>query len=135
MKYDQELIGYINIFESISTAKVKDVFFDNKGILTFIVNEGDIGKAVGKKGMNVKRLNNLLKKRLRIVEFNNDLVKFIKNLIYPINIKNILVEDSKVSIEALDSKGKGILLGRNRKNLENLNLILKRYFNVEIKII
>ena len=38
--------------------------------LIFIVDEGQMAKAIGKHGANVKRLSNMLKRDLKIVEFN-----------------------------------------------------------------
>ena len=71
-----ELIGLINTLEKISKAKVKDAFFDRHKTLVFIIQKGEIRKAIGNKGANVRRLANLMKKRLKLVEFNEDLVKF-----------------------------------------------------------
>jgi len=87
IKYDINLIKYISLFESITQVKVKDCI--SNGRLTFIVHEGDLGKAVGKKGANAKMLENVIRKRIRMVEFSSEVTEFIKNLIYPINAREI----------------------------------------------
>jgi len=56
IKYDLQLIGYINIFENITKTNVKDCFMNNKDQLVFVVNENQAGKAIGKNGLNAKRL-------------------------------------------------------------------------------
>jgi len=53
MILDKDLIQKINLFEKLTKARVKDVFNDN-GLLV-VVNFGDIGKAVGKNGANIRR--------------------------------------------------------------------------------
>ena len=65
MKLDKQTIGYINVFERHTGILVKDCFSDD-GKLIFIVNEGSIGKAIGKGGSNVRSLSKALKKAIII---------------------------------------------------------------------
>jgi|TARA_B100002003_G_scaffold242238_1_gene265028 N utilization substance protein A len=119
----------MSLFESISGAKLKDCIVDND--LLFIVEEGQIGKAIGKKAANVRMLENVLKKKIRIIEFNPDISGFIKNLIYPINAKEINQEDGVVTIAVDGIDAKSRLIGRDRKNINFVKSIVKRYFSVE----
>jgi len=64
IKYDENLIKYISVFESITNTKLKDCIAEDDRLL-FIVEEGQIGKAIGKQGSNIRRLEDLLKKRVR----------------------------------------------------------------------
>jgi len=48
-KLDQKLIGYITVFENLTKARVKDIFL-TEDQLVFIVQGGDAGKAIGRKG-------------------------------------------------------------------------------------
>ena len=126
-KIDQDTISLINLFESKTRARVKK-FFEFNEILVFIVDEGHGSKAVGKKGVNVKLLNNMLKKKIKIIEFNADPVKFIKGFIYPIVAEDISVEGGNVAIKAGSAREKGILIGRESKNLNKLKEIVRTYF-------
>ena len=70
MILDNDLIQKINFFEKMTRAKVKDVFrFD---ILWIVVNFGELGKAVGKKGAHIKKFSELTKERAKIIEFNKE---------------------------------------------------------------
>lgn len=134
IKYNEDVMKYMSIFESLTNARLKDCFIDEK--VTFIVEEGQIGKAIGKHGSNVRRIESILKKRIRIIEFNKSLVQFIKNIIYPNNTREIKEDNGIVTIVGTDTKTKSILIGRERKNLLNLKNIVKRYFPItEIKVI
>lgn len=73
--FSMETIGYINLFEKATNARVKDCLIE-EGKLIFIVDQGEIGKAVGKNGANVKYLQEKLKKQIKVIEFNNDPVRF-----------------------------------------------------------
>lgn len=131
-RIDKDIIQHINFFEKITKAKVKDCFDNN--ILTFIVNFGEAGKAIGKNGVNVKKLANLIKRRIKIIEFNPNPLIFIKNLIYPLKVNEIKQNNNTLEIQA-DTKTKALLIGRNQQNLKDLKNIFNHYFkNIEIKI-
>ncbi|MFH2027965.1 MAG: NusA-like transcription termination signal-binding factor [Nanoarchaeota archaeon] len=134
IKYDLNLMKFISLFESLTNAKVKDCIDSEQ--LIFVVEENEIGKAIGKHGVNVKKMIGILKRPIKIVEFSSDLLQFIKNFIYPLQLKNIGDEAGLVTISGVDTKTNGLLIGRDRKNLEILKSIVKRYFPIEdIKVV
>ena len=135
IKINQQLLGYMNVFESVTKAKVVDAFVDVNDKVVFVVEEGDMGKAIGKAGINIRRLGNMMKKNLRIIEFNNDAVKFVRNIIMPIKTESIEIEDNLVLINPGNTQSKAMLIGRNRAKLNEINMIVKRHFkNIEVKI-
>jgi len=134
IKYSADIIQYISIFESLTAAKVKDCIVNEQ--ILFIVNENDMGKAIGKHGSNIKRIENMMKKRIRLVEFNDDIVQFVQNLIYPVSAKEIKEENGIVNIYCNDAKSKGILIGRDRHKINFINDIVKRHFgSAEVKVV
>ena len=132
-KLDIRLINYINLFNSITRVTAKDCFFEDEK-LVFMVKEGDLGRALGVKGSKIIKLKNLTKKNIKLIEHSDDIIKFVKNLIYPIDVQKIYKENSTVFIEEPNSRIKGKIYGRDRKNLVHINEILKKYFNCELKI-
>ena len=134
IKYDSELIKLITLFESMTGASVKDCIVDDK--LTFVVEENEMGKAIGKGGANIKKLEHALKKRIRVIEFNNDVAQFVRNMAYPSQVAEIKNDGGIVTINGKDSNTRAMLIGRNRQNLIQINEIAKRYFDVkEIKVV
>ncbi len=131
MILDNDLIQKINLFERLTKAIVKDVF-DFNGLL-IIVNFGDIRKAVGKNGVSIKRYSDLIKEKVKIVEYNHNDITFLKNLIMPLKVDILEKEDGFINVSA-DTKTKALLIGRNQKNLGQYNKILKKYFNINIKV-
>ena len=112
-----------------------DDCFEDDGKLIFIVAEGQIGKAIGKGSSNVRKLEEKLKKKVRIVEHSSDLHKFIQNIVYPSRLENIEEDGKTVILTAVDTKTRGYLIGRNASNLRNSERILKRHFDVdELKV-
>ena len=129
IKYSSDIMQYISLFESLTGAKVKDCIVNDS--IFFIVHKNEMGRAIGKQGSNIKRVENTLKKKIKLVEFNNDVSQFIQNLIYPLKVKEIKEEDGIVTIYVDDRKTKGLLIGRDRHNINSTSEIVKRYFKVE----
>ena len=134
IKYNIDVMKYISLFESMTGAKVKDCIVNDT--IVFIIHENEMGKAIGKKGSNIKKVENILKKKIKLVEFNNDISQFVQNLIYPLKAKEIKEEESIVTIYGSDTKTRGMLIGRDRHNINSVNDIVKRYFKVEeVKVV
>lgn len=94
IRLDTEAINYISIFEKLTRAHVIDCIpLENK--ITFVVKEGHAGMAIGKKGVNVKLLTEKFNKKIEIIEFNKDPIKFLINLFKPIEIKNPYISEDQ----------------------------------------
>jgi len=134
IKYSSDIMQYISMFESLTGAKVKDCIVNDA--IFFIVHENEMGRAIGKQGSNIKRVENTLKKKIKLAEFNSDVKQFVGNLIYPLKAKEIKEEEGIVTIYGSDMKTKGMLIGRDRHNIKLVNDIVKRHFKVEeVKVV
>ena len=123
----------MNIFSRTTGAVVKDCF-EIEDVLYFVVEPGNIGRAIGKKGAAVKELQYQLKKRVKVIEFSPDVVQFVKNVVYPINIE---VEENGgvIVLKSGNRDIKGRLIGRNAKHLNMVISVTKRYFPItEMKV-
>ncbi|MBW2977214.1 NusA-like transcription termination signal-binding factor [Candidatus Woesearchaeota archaeon] len=135
IKYDVNTMKFISLFESITGAALKDCFEQNSRLI-FVVKQGEIGKAIGKRGLNIKKLERVLRKKIKIIEFNPELLQFVQNIVFPSKVKEIKQEDSTVIITPPDSETRGYLIGKSAVNLRNTEEIVKRYFDItEIKVI
>ncbi len=132
IKYDSSSIQLISMFERMTSAKLKDAFeIDN--LQVFVVQPGFIGKAVGKKGANVKKLADMLKKNIKIIEYNPKIEVFAKNVTFPI-IPARIEYDQKEKILTLvpkDMLSRGLLIGKNAVKLRETEKIIKRFFDIE----
>ena len=125
--YDTDLLRIIKVFEDTTRVPVKDCFYFNDKLL-FVVNQGFLFKALGKNGVNAIKLESLLNRKIKIVEFNPVLQTFIYNLVYPLQLTKIVEEDGVVTIEGKDTKTKGLLIGYHAKNLRFYESVVKKYF-------
>ncbi|MCK4590067.1 MAG: NusA-like transcription termination signal-binding factor [Nanoarchaeota archaeon] len=134
IKYTKELLDLMSIFLAVTGARLKDTFEIEK-VIYFIVEPGQIGKAIGKGAINVKKLQNKFNKKIRITEYNPDLLRFIQNLIFPLKVDAIEEQDGVVILKSNDRQTKGLLIGRNAKNLKITTDVVNRYFKIkEIKV-
>lgn len=135
LKLDQDAIGLSSIFEKISHVQVKDCFQDEDTIY-FIVGTGQVGKAIGSKAQNIHRIQEDLGKRVRVIEFKERVEDFVKSIVYPLDPEQVVLNDEGF-VEVKDSrkKTKSLLIGRGGKNLQLINRAVRRFFNVEVKII
>lgn len=131
--YDAEVMQVISMFERMTRAQVKDCIMGNPVI--FVVEEGEIAKAIGKGGQHVRTLEKKLNKRVKVVEFSQDLLQFVKNLVAPLGLAKAERDGEKLILAAKDLKTRGLLIGRNASNLRAYEAVVQRYFPItEIRV-
>jgi NusA-like KH domain protein len=133
LKLDPDALGISSLFERVTGVKVKDCFKDSE-TLYFIVAPGTIRKAVGKGGENIKRIQLKMDKRVKVIEYRDDVISFVGSVIYPITVEEIIQDDDVIFIKDSHKKTKSLLIGRDGKNLQIINRAVKRFFNVEVKV-
>jgi N utilization substance protein A len=136
MKVNNQTLELMPVFEKLSGAKLKDCFEDTLAVITFVVEHGQIGKALGKKGATLHELQKLLKNPFKIIEFNPDIKAFAVNVVRPTPVQSVEVEGTILTFKAPDFKSRGYLIGKNASTLRNSEAILKKYFShiTEVKV-
>lgn len=139
LKIDNETFRYLSVFGTLTGVSAVDCFGYGDEIV-FVVEAGKIGIAVGKKGSNIKKVENLLKKKIRLVEHSQDAVVFVNNIIYPMKPKNVYVSTKSDGTQAIniqvDARMKRTFM-RKGKNLYNLleQLVSRHFpsFKIEVR--
>ena len=127
---------YIALFESVSGASVKDCIIDEEqGRAIFIVNQGQVGVAIGRGGRNIHTLERMTGKKHEIIEYSEDAVQFIKNALKPAAVREVRITErmdgKKMAVVTVNPKDKGVAIGKNGKNAERLRFLAKRYFDIQ----
>jgi N utilization substance protein A len=134
-KLGPEELRYIALFQSITGTTVLDCIVDEDfNRIIYIVRPEDMGRAIGRKGINVKKLSDLLKKNIEIVEHSDNLENMVKNVFREARVVSVnLVERAgqKTLYVRVPDTDKGKAIGREGKNLKRARLILKRFFDVD----
>lgn len=128
--FDTETLQVIKHFEKLTGVKVKD-FYDHNDRLHFIIETGGLLRALGKDGANVKKLSEQLQRRIKVSEYNPDLKLFVRNLIHPLKVARMELNDPEEGILTLyddDVKTKGLIIGAKAQNLRFYERVVQKYF-------
>ena len=132
--YGIDEMKFMSILEQISGVSPKDVIIEAERVI-FIVPEGSIARCIGKGGVVVKKLENLLKKKIKLSEYSTDMFKFIRNMVHPLELQDVTQEDGVITMHASDHATRGMLIGRSASNLRAYETLVKRYFPItELKV-
>lgn len=131
MKLTMENILLMNALTKVSKVSPKDCIIDNN-IVTFLVNSDEVGKAIGKKAINVKELETKLKKRIEIIGFYEKPEMVIEKTFDALSTS---VKESKEKIVIMtDGTNKRKVLG-NFSRFKRVKELIKRNYGVEVIII
>ena len=130
-KFDTKTIHTMNIFENYTGVAVIDCLIEEE-VVYIIVEKGKVGLAIGKNGSLIKRVEKVLGKNIKVFEYDENLVNFVKNLIP--QAQEIVVKDKIVEVK-VNKRDRGIVIGRNSKNLKIIKALLERNHGVKDVII
>jgi N utilization substance protein A len=127
---------YIALFESITSATVRDCIVDDEqNRIIFVVKEGDIGVAIGKGGKNIHLLERMTGKKHEIIEHSASPQQFIKNALKPAHVNEIRITErpdgKSIAVVSVSPHDKGVAIGKNGRNAERIRLLAKRYFQIQ----
>jgi len=125
----------MSLFQNVTGATARDCVEDEKqDRVIFVVNAGKMGLAIGKGGTHIKSLQNIVKRNVELVEFDEDPVKFLSNLLNSKLVSEVKInkrtDGSKQAIVIVDPRKKGIVVGREGRNAEKARMLAKRYFDI-----
>ena len=125
----------ISLFQSITSASARDCIVDDKmERVIFVVNKGQMGLAIGKGGATIKQLQNVVAKKVELVEYSDEASEFIRNILNSEMVKEVKINErsdgSKQAVVFVDPKRKGVVVGREGRNAEKARLLAKRYFQI-----
>ena len=79
IKLTTDEMRLMSLFQSITKVTARDCLDDQRyDRIIFVVNEGNMGLAIGRNGSNIKSLHNVLKRNVELVEYFSDPSKFLK---------------------------------------------------------
>ena len=132
---DMQNMRYLNLFEKITGIRTR-FCFEYNNFLMFCVPRPMISKAIGEKGRNIKKLNDILGKRIKIVPAprdSGDAELLIKSIVDPVTIKNVEVAENEIIVNA--GRNKAALIGRNKRRMIEMEKVTKGFFGKEFRII
>ena len=128
-------------FENLTGAGARDCVVDEKfSRILFVINPGEMGLAIGKKGASVKKASDAFGKKVEVVEYNPDKVQFLRNCFLPVQIQTVTFEQNEEGDEVayieVQPEDRGLAIGKEGKNIIKAKKLAFRQFdivNVEFK--
>lgn len=135
IKLTMDDLRYISLFENVTGARTQDCILDEEGgRVIFIVQNGNLGAAIGKNGKNIAQVKQLIGKEVEIIEYNTDPAIFIRNCLAPARIKAVQVstrkDGQKVLAVIVNPKDRGLAIGKGGRNIARARLLLNRHFGI-----
>lgn len=127
---------YINLFGKVTRISTRFCFKYNE-IIFFCVPRQLIAKAVGENGRNVRKISEIIKKRIKIIPIPKDInhaKHFIEAVVNPVTFKNLEIKDHEIILTA-GSQSKAALIGRNKRRLLEMQKIVRNFFKKEFRIV
>ncbi|MFH1127430.1 MAG: NusA-like transcription termination signal-binding factor [archaeon] len=133
IKYTNDDIINITTFEKITKTHVVDYINENK-TLYIVVKTDNFRSLIGRNGSNIKDIQKKMNQNIIIYRHSDNIEEFTKNMIM-VPIDKIETNGKTISIET-EKRNKGLLIGRDGKNLNIIKIFLKRQFDIDnIKIL
>jgi transcription termination/antitermination protein NusA len=138
IKLDADTLRLITLFENVTGARVRDCLEEEER-LVFVVQEEDVGRAIGKQAANLHKLRDILKKDVEVVGWADDRQKFLQNIFRKYKVESLEFEERRDgSVQArvrVDAREKGRAIGREGRNVKLARALAKRHFNVDDVIV
>ncbi|MCA9487581.1 MAG: hypothetical protein KC516_01315 [Nanoarchaeota archaeon] len=132
---DMQGMRYLNLFEKITGIRTR-FFFNYNNMLVFVVPKPLIAKALGKDNSNLRRMSEIIKKRIRVIAQPRgieDIKIFIQSIVNPLEFKDLEVKEDEIILTA-GKQSKAALLGRDKRRLIEMKDIVGEFFNMEFRI-
>ncbi len=127
---------YLNLFSRITRINTRHCIKYNNALIFCLPKEFVI-RAVGREGENIRRLSEILGRRVRIIPMPRGLQDargFIQTIVKPVIFRDLEITNNEIIMNA-GSQNKAALIGRNKRRLLEMQQIVKDYFGKEFRII
>ena len=128
---------HLNLFSQITRIQTRFCIKYNETII-FCVPRNFVTRAIGEEGRNVKRISEILQKRVRVIQCPRgiqDVRGFIGIIVKPVMFKNLEVTPTEIILTAGNTQNKAALIGRDKRRFFEMQKIVKDFFSKDFRII
>ena len=127
-------------FEQITGAAAVDVIRDDEGErIIIVVRAKQLGKAIGRGGVNVKAASDVFGRAVDVVEMAETAEEFLKSALAPARVEAVKIiehrDGNKVASVTVKNEDRGIAIGRDGRNVARARILVKRHFGLDNVVI
>jgi N utilization substance protein A len=133
LTFNEETLGYVRLFQDVTRTTAIDCM-DTPDRLIFVVGQGHMGRAIGKKGEHVATLKRLVRRDVLIVEYSETPEEFVRNVFRAYDVKKVVLEQRGEILHAtvtVEATKKGRAIGRDGKNLRVARALIARHHPIQ----
>lgn len=124
---------YIEELRILTRATALDCIIDERfDRIVYLIKEGDMGLAIGRKGSNIRKMQRVLGKRIEMVEYSPEIEEFTRNVFKPAGVVGVRREDDDRLTVYINKSDLGIAIGKGGCTIEKARLLLSRYFDTTL---
>ena len=136
VELNQEDIYYFSQFEKISKVMPSD-YMQTESSIFFLVDAPSLGRAIGRKGINIQNLSRFFKKRVFVVANLDDPELFVRGFFSNITVISVEIRDvmsEKAIILTVDENQRGLAIGKDGERIKTAKALLQRKFNATLHL-
>jgi N utilization substance protein A len=125
---------YAALFEDETEATVRDCIVDDEyERVVFLIKAGEMGKAIGKDGEHVRRVEGRLGRSIKLVEDAPYPEDFVANALAPAAVYNVTISenDDLVAYAEVAQEDHGAAIGTEGKNIEAARELASRHHDID----
>ncbi len=140
VKLSMDDMALIAKFEQITGAAAIDVIRDDEGErIIIVVRPKQLGKAIGRGGVNVKAASDAFGRAVDVVEIADTPEAFVKSALAPARVEEVKIiehrDGTKVASVTVNSEDRGIAIGREGRNVARARILVRRHFDLNNVVI
>lgn len=132
---NEQSLQLMSEFEQLTGAGSRDCIIDERNErLIFVINPGEMGRAIGKQGSSIKKASDELGRRIEVVEFSDDAEQFLRNCFLPARVTSVSFEEDEegdlVAFIDVVEEDRGIAIGKAGKNIFKAKCLAERQHDI-----
>lgn len=136
----EDCMRMMSQFEQLTGASSRDCIIDDRNNrIILVVNPGEMGRAIGKKGASIKNAMEVMGKRIEVVEYTSNPEQFIKNCFLPAQVTTLEFEgtdEERIAKVTVREEDRGIAIGKEGKNIFKAKRLAQRQHNIaDVKLV
>ncbi len=140
IKLSMDDMAMIARFEQITGASAIDIIRDDEGErIIVVVRAKQLGKAIGRGGVNVKAASDAFGRAVDVVEMAETVEEFVKSALAPARVEAVKIierrDGNKVASVTVKNEDRGIAIGREGRNVARARILVKRHFDLDNVVI
>lgn len=140
IKLSMDDMALIAKFEQITGAAAIDVIRDDEGErIIIVVRPKQLGKAIGRGGVNVKSASEAFGRAVDVVEMAETPEAFVKSALAPARVEQVKIiehrDGTRVASVTVNTEDRGIAIGRDGRNVARARILVRRHFDLNNVVI